>query len=33
MALRHTRLPAPGDLGYDMRWAWVLEQGMEGGTR
>ena len=33
MHLRHPRLPAPGDLGDDTRWAWVREQGMEGGTR
>ena len=33
MDLRHTRLPAPGDLEYDPLRAWGLEKGMEGGTR
>ena len=33
MDLRHTRMPAPGDLGYDTLWAGVREHGMEGGTR
>ena len=33
MDLRHTRLPAPGHLGYDTLWAWVREHSMEGGTR
>jgi hypothetical protein len=33
MDLRHTRLLAPGDLGYDTLWDWVRAHGMEGGTR